>query len=523
VAHHRPVLGLWRPGTLVLLSVPVLFYGLGSYGIVNGDEAVYHEIAQAMAKSGDWWHYQVRGQSLDYSSVLNPPLFFWMKAGLLLLFGDSYWTMRVLSALFGLLCVLVTYRLGSHVAGRDAGWLSGLALLTTWQFVYWHSARTGEMETAIALLYTLAAYLFLRALETGRGFVAHHLVLALLMNLKLPLVALPLLAEMAFLALTRQHRRRLLDWALVGLAVAPLGFLWPLLLAIRGEDVGAGFREMLQRAEGMEIGGPLDRRYDHPLGNAWYYACVMMFGAYPHVLAFPPALLGAWIPRREESDRLRFRLLGLFVLVVFGFFIAVGRHSPWYIVPAIPALCVFLGAWLESLRKDAPSSGRLPAVLGIAAAWLWVAVDLFEPNPFAYPAVQMPAPVALRAGAAAALAVGAVALAGLLWASGARLGRRLAPLLFASLTALLLGTGAVRVLAALRFTPYVSEMEQLSRTLQQAKAEHTPLPRELVLREPFEGQNKKVWFYFGEDYQIVRQREGDETVFKLHKRRFARD
>jgi 4-amino-4-deoxy-L-arabinose transferase-like glycosyltransferase len=338
------------------------------------------------------------------------------------------------------------------------------------------------------------------------------------MNVKLALVVLPVLAEGAFLALTPQYRRRLRDWTLLGLVLAPLGLLWPLARLAGGMDVRAGFQEMLDRARGVEY-GLLDRRYDHPLGNAWYYARIVLFGAYPQALAFPLAMLDRWSGSREEAQRLELRLLGLYVLAVFAFYTAVSRRSPWYVIPALPPLCVLLGAGLDSLRRVEPGAGRLLAVAGLVAIGLWVEVDLFGLNPFAHPAVQMPVSIAWRPGAGPGLLLSAGALAAALCAGRSWLGRRFAPLLFAGVTALLLGTATVRVLAALKHSGYVSEMERLSRMLDQAKAAQQPLPRTLTVRVPGEGHFKKVWFYFGQDYRIAREVDGAETVFRLHRRR----
>ena len=43
----------WHVLVLVLLSIPVIFYGLGSYSLVNGDEGFYHYVSRQMLRSGN--------------------------------------------------------------------------------------------------------------------------------------------------------------------------------------------------------------------------------------------------------------------------------------------------------------------------------------------------------------------------------------------------------------------------------------------------------------------------------------
>ncbi len=170
---------------LVLLASPLLFYGLGSYGIVNGDEAIYHYFARHMVQSGDWFRLVFAGEDRFIDAFTHAPLYSWAKAVVILVFGDSLYTMRVLSACMGVLSILATYHLVAHIANVRAAFLAGLIQLTTLQFVYLHSARTGEMETSLTLAFTLSALFFLRAVKDGRSFIPHHLCLVALINLNL--------------------------------------------------------------------------------------------------------------------------------------------------------------------------------------------------------------------------------------------------------------------------------------------------------------------------------------------------
>ncbi len=43
---------VWPAIVLAALAIPVIVVGLGSYSVVNGDEALYHGIAEEMVASG---------------------------------------------------------------------------------------------------------------------------------------------------------------------------------------------------------------------------------------------------------------------------------------------------------------------------------------------------------------------------------------------------------------------------------------------------------------------------------------
>ncbi len=175
---------------LVLLSLLFVFYRLGSYSVVNGDEAIYQDIALRMLDTGDWLTLRAGDEHRVYDTFMNAPIQYWARAALASTLGRNLWTMRIFSAGFALASVLMVYRLTLHMAGRRAAFLAGLIQLTTYQFLYLHSARTGELEPVLSFLFVAAAYLFIRAIEDPqRGFALHHLCLVALLNLKLPRLA----------------------------------------------------------------------------------------------------------------------------------------------------------------------------------------------------------------------------------------------------------------------------------------------------------------------------------------------
>ena len=486
---------------VTLLASPVLLYGLGDYSIVNGDEAIYHYMARRMLETGDWLHLEyAAGERRVYDTFMNAPVHYWAKALVLLVFGDSKWSMRILSACFGWLSLLVTYRLTERIAGRGAGFLAAVVQLTTFQFVYLHSARTGEMEAILACLFGATAHLFLRALHEGRSFVPHHLCLIVLLNLKAPIAIPPLLAELAFFALASDARPRAKEWARSAAALLPLGLVWH---AYQAASQWGEFLEVLHtmRAEAGGSSAPGAGL----LGNAAFYSQTLLFGAFPHVVVYPIAIGTLLAGSRDTAGRAAARLLALYPAMILAFFVVVAKSNPWYIVPAYPFVSAFTGIWLDGLRRAAP---RPPVVATTALALALIAslrLPILSFDPFVERATAISGrlswwtPDLSRAVAGVALGSSALALA--LWGLGRRLSARHRALALASLmAATLLGIGGIRVLVPLRATDRVSEMERLREELRRARAAGLPVATPIAVKEP---GLLKAKYFFGDDFEIV--------------------
>jgi 4-amino-4-deoxy-L-arabinose transferase-like glycosyltransferase len=497
---------------LLVLGSFFCFYRLGSYGVVNGDEAVYHRIATTMVESGNWLRLEFAGSQRIYDTLMNAPLQYWARAILITLFGDSYWTMRFLSAAFGVGTVLMTFRLGLLLGNVRSALLAGLIQLTTFQFVYLHSARTGELETAVAFLFTLIAWSFLRAAEGGRSFVAHHLCLIVLANLKLPMLMLPVIGELAWFALQRPGLHLFRRWALSGIAIVPLGLAWH---AIHF----AGLWVPLQKVTGQMLGEASGQYREHELGvlrNARFYAGALIFGAFPHSLAYPFAVAATLIRSLLPEERARWHLVALFPLAVLLFFCAVAKHSAWYITPAYPFLSLFVGAWLAGLRRGPPGALALVGVASVVSLLIAITVDMGL-NPFAERARRIAMEFSLRELPWSPW-IGIPLVAGLVAAALARLRsgwERLPGALAVGLSAILVGIGGVRIAVPFGFLPYPSELEKARRELDAALAAGEPV------RYPLELPDAGLWrakYYFADAYAVAgesRHEEGGEVMYYL--------
>jgi 4-amino-4-deoxy-L-arabinose transferase-like glycosyltransferase len=481
-----------------LLATAFLFTGLGRYGVVNADEAIYHGIAERMVETGDLLHLDFRGEPRVYDTFLNAPLHYWARALLIRGFGSSETTMRALSALFGVLSVLATWGLARRLAGRRAALLAAGVLLTTFQFVYLHGARTGELDTLVTFLIVAAAWTLLRALADGRSFVPHHLAIAALVMTKAPLAIVPLAGALALLAHQPEGRRRLPRYLATGLALLPLALAWHTTqLFLHGDRIGGVLGTMLGQAAGSDS----DVEALGLFGNARFYAGVLLYGAFPWSVVYPFALLHA-LRSNATASALRHALV--FAAALALFFALISKHYPWYVLPLYPFLSIAVGVWLADLLAREPTSLASFGAGVALAALLWVGVDLFGTNPFGERALTFPMEVRWRGptGVAAFAALCLAGLAGLVASRALRRVQRSAwPLAGgAGVVLALLACASLRSVAPLAYLDHRAPIERTKQLLDQARREGTPISYPVLLRRPVV---QIARFHFADDFEIV--------------------
>ena len=505
---------LWHVPLLVLLGLPVFFWGLGSYSVVNGDEGFYHTVAARMVRSGNWFRLDFPGVDTTYDTFMNSPSHYWLRALLIAVFGDGRWTMRALSGAFGLLTVLAVYRLARTVAptrSQAPALLAALIQLTTFQFVYLHSARTGELDTIVSFLITASALAFLRAVRCDKSFVPHHLCLAFMLTVKLPIIIMPVAIELALFASTRALRPHFRRYVLSALIVVPLGLAWHVLQAAFGWEE---FVDVATQMGGEAAGtvGTVGARAGTLLENVAWHGRNALFGAFPWSLAMVPAFGAALFKRHADDDeRILWRTLTFFALGVWVFFAFVSKRFPWYILPTFPFLAACAGAWIVRLG-DARRGRRLSAVLaaaGVGAMLLWRSVPIDGFRPLTSRAPLVPMIVGWRRvpgldrvlGVVLAFVLLAVVLLWLRHVGKERFGVWLA----SALVVALLPLAALRIAVPLGSLEHTSPLEEFFGRVEERRIAGRPMHFPIYITVPHHDLTTR--FYFGRHYVVRRVRD----------------
>lgn len=147
----------WMLGGLILCGVLGSFWRLGFPSELVFDER-YHVPAARAVLEGDWrifdWWQPPLAADGSYADWLHPPLFKYLQAGSIAVFGDGPLGWRLPSAVAGLGIVWLGFLLGKQLGGQRAGWLAATLLaLSGLRLV---QSRTG-MNDAVVTVFIMAA------------------------------------------------------------------------------------------------------------------------------------------------------------------------------------------------------------------------------------------------------------------------------------------------------------------------------------------------------------------------------
>jgi len=342
---------------LCLLAAALYFFKLGSFSLYDAAETTYGEFTRNILQMNDWL-------TLHYNGAVifdKPPLYYWLAALLAKVVGFNEWALRCWAALAGVLTVLATYAFGKNFYNERVGFLSGLTVMTAFQFLV--QSRIAELDIVLTLFVFLALFRFLRGYRTndGRFYLLMYIPMALGLLIKgLLAVALPACAIFLFLLIKKDLRKLLDIHALFGiLAILVIGFPWYVAeYLVHGKiflDFALGFL-FLSRFQGAVSGHA---------GPWYYYFPALLFGFAPWSHFLPLALCRSFKNWRSDPE-----LLALcFCLLAFLVFSLAQTKIPNYILPLYPFLAIMVGKYWDELlaRPDVERRGGLIANLFFAA------------------------------------------------------------------------------------------------------------------------------------------------------------
>ncbi|MGI8912946.1 MAG: glycosyltransferase family 39 protein [Chloroflexota bacterium] len=359
--QRRPF--VWVGGALLLLAgMATRFYA------INGQSLWYDEGVSAGMVGQDALPI-IRQAAADF----HPPLYYLLLAGWARLFGDSVVALRGLSAVSGIVLVLLTWRLATRLFGSRAGWYAGVwATVAPLGIAFSQELR---MYMPVAAAVALAAYCALRWLDecvlstTVRRqhiYLAGY-VLAAIVALYFQYVAALGLAAIGVYGLLRARRRALGYWiaanALAVLVFAPWVPVFHHQLTVGrtatttqtsvGQVLTAATSSLLVGADGLPF---------------WNRAAVVVMATF--------GLLGAW--RAGAAGRRGALPLLLVVVPLVG----VTAYAAWksvyevrYILVALPGVALLGGLGIQTFGMAGTSFlRRRTPVFSLSALVLTVAV-----------------------------------------------------------------------------------------------------------------------------------------------------
>src|SRR6266849_3354960 len=347
---------------ILLLWAAIYVAGMFTPALLDDVDSLHAEAAREIVLTQDWVTLHTDG--IRY--LEKAPLMYWGVAASYTFVGVRDWATRLPLMLGVLALLLVTYKLGKHSYGEAGGLYSAVVLVAAiGPYIF---TRFQIPDVMVGLWLTLGFYFFLRSLEEEQpsrlgcwGFAvacALNVLTKGLIGLVFPVGAIGL-----YLILTGNLRHllklRLVSSALVFFTIAAP---WHILAALRNPALGnvRGFlwfyfvNEHILRFLNRRV----PRDYDKvPLLLFW---ALLVLWLIPWTVFLPQSLQE--VPRRWREFRSQmtrrqraYLLFFLWTIVIVGFF-SLSTRQEYYTIPAIPAMALLVGGWLQRERASAEDS-----------------------------------------------------------------------------------------------------------------------------------------------------------------------
>jgi 4-amino-4-deoxy-L-arabinose transferase-like glycosyltransferase len=347
-------------GIILVLSISLSLLCIGAplRDLTFPDELRYAEISREMIESGNWilpsFNYQVYAD--------KPPLFFWMMAASMTLFGMHILPAMLPSFLSAILTILMTYLLGKEMFHREVGLYSAWILSTFLLFIF--MAQLVRMDMTLTLLITSALYLFYRALrEKGHALrlaLTGYLCTGTALLTKGPVgLMLPAFILLAYLYFKKEMYKIKNLYPVRGfLIMAALALLWIIPAGLEG---GKAYLQeiLLTQSAGRVIGS-----FAHAK-PVYYYLIYFPFLFVPWsiylLLCFDPGLRA-----KLSEDKGKNLFLICWVLGTLLFFSLVSGKIVIYLLPLTPALALLIARIFNLMLKE-PKVLQKPHLFQVSA------------------------------------------------------------------------------------------------------------------------------------------------------------
>lgn len=338
------------------LCLLLFFVNMNGWDLWNPDEPRYAEVAREMILLRDYVIPHLNGEV--YTD--KPPLFFWLIAAFMRIFGeDSTRAARLPSAIFATATVILTYGFGRFLFNRRVGLFSALVLATNGEF-FW-LARRANIDCTLTFFTTLAIVLLWVGCKEERRkallFPAFFFMgLGFLTKLQVALVV-PLLTLACTLLLTRKFyvlKDKWLYASIVFFFVPILCWLIPAYAKGGKEYLFSLFYEKTTAVFFTEVSHP------RPF---YYYIENFPVNFLPWFFFFPSALVLSFRQEQRKDERIILLLSWFFAGFIF-FSISKGKRE-LYLLPLYPSASLVVGYLFEKCSRDLSLQKflRIPSVL----------------------------------------------------------------------------------------------------------------------------------------------------------------
>jgi 4-amino-4-deoxy-L-arabinose transferase-like glycosyltransferase len=365
---------LWAAMGVLTMAMLLYFTGLGSHPLLDPDEGRYAEIPREMLESGDFITPR-----LNYVKYFEkPPLYYWLTAGSMAVFGQKEWAVRLVPAVAGFLTLLLIMGLGKRIFDGPTGVLGAWIYLTS--VIPMALARLPIIDGVFSMFLTAtwgAWYLGYKADTKQSRRVWYCISWACLglavMTKGIAAIALTGLIAGGFILCRRDWRALLsFEW-MPGLLIFAL-IVVPWHWAVASRNPGFFHFYIVEQ----HFARLVSQEHAKPF---WFFFVIFPFGMLLWTGVFFPALTQSLhkvvnairLPRGDGGHGEAVLFLVIWVVAVIGLFsLSTCKLIP-YILPAYPAMALLMAHFIrgrEQLTRSVRWGTAILAILLLVCVWV---------------------------------------------------------------------------------------------------------------------------------------------------------
>ncbi len=336
--------------------------GLAELGKAEGRIA---EVVREMLIKKDYLH----PTCLWVPYVTKPLIPYWLIIGVERLTGElNELTLRIPSAVGGLVAVTATWLLGTMIYDKKAGLLGAVVLVTSFGILQWGRCAAPDMLNVAFIMVSVSWYWYWRNRPTWWAVFIFGVLTALSGHMKgMVGVVIPLMVAGIDIFMAKRIRRILMPDVFIPLIAGLLLYFVPFLLSSSAGGTAKGYHWLA-----MAVHESITRAvkpFDHKGSPFMYFEFVPIW-----MLPWTPLFIGMLylLVRHLPGQSQETKWLLASCVAIFAMFTFAGSRRSYYILPILPFCAVISGAAVEQSWRG--SRGVTLVLKG--QVWLFLLLSL---------------------------------------------------------------------------------------------------------------------------------------------------
>lgn len=331
---------------IIAVSVVLCFGLLGAHDLWTQEQR-WVDIVSMMFLRDDFLHPYL-GATPYYD---KPLLSYWLIAAIVSVTHQlSTFTVRIPSAIFGMLGLYSAYRIAKQCYGKNAAFMYVWMFLSSFFYIFWARTASADILNVASVLFAISIYLAHRDKPSFSNLLAFFLVVSFASLLKGILAAVIVSIVVGIDVLLRGTVKRYVSYSfLAAFTLAAIVFCIPFMLSSYFTD--ANFIQnqnsglyLVYKENVIRFLKPFDHK--EPFYVYFLYLPMYLF---PWIILFIPALINRIRSWPKLSLTSRWILLSFVALFVF--FTLSGSRRSYYILPAVPFALLVILDWLGDMPR----------------------------------------------------------------------------------------------------------------------------------------------------------------------------